>query len=621
MNMSQTTGDSCSNISGVKTMADQSLLLNAVTYMGAAVVAVPLAKRLGLGSVLGYLIAGIIIGPWGLGMIDNVEDILHFAEFGVVLLLFLIGLELNPKRLWAMRRPILGMGGMQVGLTILALFAIGRLAGLTTESALIIAMGLSLSSTAIALQTLTEKHLLTTHAGNSAFSVLLFQDIAVIPMLAMIPFLGGTVTDQGDPLTGALKVIAAIGGIVVLGHYLTRPIFRYIAKTGLREIFTAFTLLLVIGIALLMQLVELSMALGTFLAGVLLAESEYRHELEVEIEPFKGLLLGLFFISVGMSIDFGVLFSNPLLILSLVALLVLVKLTVLWLIASRCKDPIPISQRPLFAFLLCQGGEFAFVIFSAAKGAGALEDRLADPLFVIVAISMITTPLLMIIYERYIAPRYVEVGEERQPDRVEEDGNPVIIAGFGRFGRIVGRLLHASRIPTTILDHDPDHIERVREFGYKVYYGDATRSGVLHAAGADKAKLLVLALDDPEAGLQVVDLVQKQFPNLKILARASDISHGFALRDRGVEIFQREILESALLLGEEALKELGYGAYQAKQAAHAFRDHDEELFNTLYEEGALEKRISMQREAKDELEQVLAADEEDIEQRRKQAWD
>ncbi|MET0081786.1 MAG: glutathione-regulated potassium-efflux system protein KefC [Sedimenticola sp.] len=602
-------------------MADQSLLLNAVTYMGAAVVAVPLAKRLGLGSVLGYLIAGIIIGPWGLGMIDNVEDILHFAEFGVVLLLFLIGLELNPKRLWAMRRPILGMGGMQVGLTILALFAIGRLAGLTTESALIIAMGLSLSSTAIALQTLTEKNLLTTHAGNSAFSVLLFQDIAVIPMLAMIPFLGGTVTDQGDPLTGALKVIAAIGGIVVLGHYLTRPIFRYIAKTGLREIFTAFTLLLVIGIALLMQLVELSMALGTFLAGVLLAESEYRHELEVEIEPFKGLLLGLFFISVGMSIDFGVLFSNPLLILSLVTLLVLVKLTVLWLIASRCKDPIPISQRPLFAFLLCQGGEFAFVIFSAARGSGALEDRLADPLFVIVAISMITTPLLMIIYERYIAPRYVEVGEERQPDRVEEDGNPVIIAGFGRFGRIVGRLLHASRIPTTILDHDPDHIERVREFGYKVYYGDATRSGVLHAAGADKAKLLVLALDDPEAGLQVVDLVQKQFPNLKILARASDISHGFALRDRGVEIFQREILESALLLGEEALKELGYGAYQAKQAAHAFRDHDEELFNTLYKEGALEKRISMQREAKDELEQVLAADEEDIEQRRKQAWD
>ncbi|MET0025207.1 MAG: glutathione-regulated potassium-efflux system protein KefC [Sedimenticola sp.] len=621
MNMSQTIGGSCSNISGVTIMADQSLLLNAVTYMGAAVVAVPLAKRLGLGSVLGYLIAGIIIGPWGLGMIDNVEDILHFAEFGVVLLLFLIGLELNPKRLWAMRRPILGMGGMQVGLTILALFAIGRLAGLTTESALIIAMGLSLSSTAIALQTLTEKNLLTTHAGNSAFSVLLFQDIAVIPMLAMIPFLGGTVTDQGDPLIGALKVIAAIGGIVVLGHYLTRPIFRYIAKTGLREIFTAFTLLLVIGIALLMQLVELSMALGTFLAGVLLAESEYRHELEVEIEPFKGLLLGLFFISVGMSIDFGVLFSNPLLILSLVALLVLVKLTVLWLIASRCKDPIPISQRPLFAFLLCQGGEFAFVIFSAARGSGALEDRLADPLFVIVAISMITTPLLMIIYERYIAPRYVEVGEERQPDRVEEDGNPVIIAGFGRFGRIVGRLLHASRIPTTILDHDPDHIERVREFGYKVYYGDATRSGVLHAAGADKAKLLVLALDDPEAGLQVVDLVQKQFPNLKILARASDISHGFALRDRGVEIFQREILESALLLGEEALKELGYGAYQAKQAAHAFRDHDEELFNTLYEEGALEKRISMQREAKDELEQVLAADEEDIEQRRKQAWD
>ena len=602
-------------------MADNSLLLNAVTYMGAAVVAVPLAKRLGLGSVLGYLIAGVIIGPWGLGLIDNVEDILHFAEFGVVLLLFLIGLELNPKRLWAMRRPILGMGGMQVGLTILALFAIGRLAGLSTSSALIIAMGLSLSSTAIALQTLTEKNLLTTHAGNSAFSVLLFQDIAVIPMLAMIPFLGGSVAEQGDPIIGSLKVVAAIGGIVVLGHYLTRPIFRYIAKTGMREIFTAFTLLLVIGIALLMQMVELSMALGTFLAGVLLAESEYRHELEVEIEPFKGLLLGLFFISVGMSVDLGILFSSPVMIMALVAGLVAVKLLVLWIIASRCTDPVPISQRPIFAFLLCQGGEFAFVLFSAARGAGALEDRLADPLVVVVALSMVTTPLLMIIYERFIAPKYVEVGENRQPDRVDESDNTVIIAGFGRFGRVVGRLLHANRIPTTILDHDPDHIERVREFGYKVYYGDATRRGVLHAAGADKARLLVLAIDDPEAALQVVDQVNKHFPGLKIVARARDLSHAFALKNRGIEVFQREALESGLRLGEETLQQLGFGAYHAKQAAHAFRDHDLELFHDLYEQGAYEKRISMQQQTKNELEKVLSADEEDIENRRKQAWD
>lgn len=602
-------------------MADHELLINAIIFLGAAVVSVPLAKRLGLGSVIGYLIAGIIIGPWGLSLIGNVEVILHFSEFGVVLLLFLIGLELNPKRLWSMRRPIFGVGGMQVVLTTLVLSACGWMLGLSVGVAVVVAMGLSLSSTAIALQTLTEKNLLTTHAGRSAFSVLLFQDIAVIPMMALVPLLGSAVAGERDPVIGALKILAAIGGIVILGHYLTRPVFRYIAQTRLPEIFTVFTLLLVISIALLMAAVDLSMALGTFLAGVLLAESEYRHQLEAEIAPFKGLLLGLFFISVGMSIDFGVLLEKPLMIIGLVIGLVVVKLAVLWAISSGCRDPIPLSQRPLFAFLLCQGGEFAFVLFSVAKGAGALEDSLADPLFVVVALSMMTTPLLIVLYERFIAPRFTDMSEEREGDAVEENGHPVIIAGFGRFGRIVGRLLTANRIPTTILDHDPDHIEMVRKFDYKVYYGNATRQATLHAAGADRAKLLIVAVDDPAVALQVVETAKKHFPNLRILARAVDMGHAFELQRLGVELFQREVLESALLLGEEALKALGYEAYRAKKAAHAFRDHDRALYDALYDADALEKHVSITLQARDELEQVLSADAEELDQRQEHGWD
>ncbi|MES9901486.1 MAG: glutathione-regulated potassium-efflux system protein KefC [Sedimenticola sp.] len=602
-------------------MADHALLINAVTYLGAAVVAVPLAKRLGLGSVLGYLLAGIAIGPWGLSLIANVEDILHFAEFGVVLLLFLIGLELNPKRLWAMRRPIFGLGGMQVALTTLLLSLCGLFLGLSMGAALVVAMGLSLSSTAIALQTLTEKNLLSTHAGGTSFSILLFQDIAVIPMMALIPLLGVTVGESGDPLIGLLKVVAAIGGIVILGHYLTRPIFRYIAQTRLPEIFTAFALLLVIGIALLMAAVDLSMALGSFLAGVLLAESEYRHELETEIAPFKGLLLGLFFISVGMSIDFGVLLERPWIIIGLVIGLVLIKLSVLWAVASVGREPIPLSQRPLFAFLLCQGGEFAFVLFSVARGAGALEASLADPLFVVVALSMVTTPLLLILYERVIAPRYSDMSEAREDDTVDEDGNPVIIAGFGRFGRVVGRLLTANRISTTVLDHDPDRIEMVRKFDYKVYYGNATRQATLHAAGAAKAKLLIVTVDDPAIALQVVEGARKHFPHLRILARAHDMDHAFELQRQGVELFQRELLESALLVGEEALKQLGFGAYRAKKAAHAFRDHDQVLYDALYEVDALEKHISITRQAREELERVLSADAEALGRRRNNGWD
>ncbi len=597
-------------------MGEHGLLLNAFIYLAAAVLAVPLAKRLGLGSVLGYLLAGVAIGPWGAGLISDVESILHFAEFGVVLLLFLIGLELNPRRLWSMRRPILGLGGGQVLLTGGLLFGVALLLGLEWRLAVLVAMGLSLSSTAIALQTLQERHLLPTHAGRSAFSVLLFQDIAVIPMLAVIPLLAGS-GEPGGGWMDAAKVALVIGGIVVGGYYLTLPVFRIIAATRMREIFTAFSLLLVIGIALLMQAVDLSMALGTFLAGVLLAESEYRHELETEIEPFKGLLLGLFFISVGMSIDFGLLGERPWLVLGLVLGLLTLKGAVLWVLALRFG--IADRQQLLFALLLCQGGEFAFVLFSAAAQANLLEGGLKGLLTLAVALSMLSTPLLLLLEPHWRRPEAARAEGGRAEERIEEE-NPVIIAGFGRFGRVVGRLLHAQRIPTTILDHDPNQIELARQFGYQVYYGEALRMDTLRTAGAEQARLLVIAVDDPEACLEVADRVKRTFPHLIIVARAHDVHHAFELHRRGVAYFQREILESALGMGEQVLRLLGHGAYQAKQRAHVFRARDLKLFWDMYEADALEKRISISREARDELERVLPADEAALSGREESGW-
>jgi len=580
-------------------MNNHDLLANTLIYLGAAVIAVPFAKRLGLGSVLGYLIAGITIGPWGLALIANSRDILHFAEFGVVLLLFLIGLELNPKRLWEMRRPIFGIGSIQVISTSLIIFAACTLLGLPWHSALVIAMGLSLSSTAIALQSLKEKNQLSTPVGHSIFSILLFQDIAVIPMLALIPILGSSIEQSNAPLLETLKVAGVIGFIIIGGHFLTRPIFRFIAATHLREIFTAFSLLLVIGIALLMETVGMSMALGTFLAGVLLAESEYRHELEIEIEPFKGLLLGLFFISIGMTIDFGLLWQQPWLIIALVIGLLLIKLTVLSLIARS--EKLPASQQGLFAYLLGQGGEFAFVLSTAAVAAGALEQQWASLLFVVVALSMMTTPLLLLLNDKFIEPRFLHLGDHQPADIIENPHNPVIIAGFGRFGRTVGRLLHANKIPTTILDHNPDQIEDARRFGYRVYYGDASRLDMLRAAGAEEARLLIITVDNPDMALAITDLAQQHFPQLTILARARGMAIALEFLKRGVPQFQREVLESALLLGENALKELGYGAYQAKQMTHIFRNHEHTLLKRMYETDAVEKRIHISQMARKEL--------------------
>jgi glutathione-regulated potassium-efflux system ancillary protein KefC len=592
----------------------QDPLVNVLVYLAAAVVTVPVAKRLGLGAVLGYLMAGVAIGPWGLRLISNVEDILHFSEFGVVLLLFLIGLELEPRRLWALRRSIFGWGTAQVGLVAASLFAAGLLIGVDWKAALIASLGLSLSSTAIALATLGERNLMSTGAGSASFSILLFQDIAAIPMIAIIPLLGtvaavsahGAAESSGGGWQQAASVIAVLAAIVVGGRFLIRPLLRMIAKTEIREVFTAFALLLVIGIGLLVQSVGLSMALGTFLAGVLLADSEYRHALETDLEPFKGLLLGLFFIAVGMSIDFGVLLRAPVLIAGLLLAFLCIKTGVLFGLSRYFNILAP--QRLLFAILLSQGGEFAFVIFGAAATARVFSAEIASTLMVVVALSMVATPLMLLVYDKLIAPRLQNV-DKRPDDDMHGQNEPVIIAGFGRFGQIIGRLLRASGIGITVLDHDPDQIDLLRKFGFKVFYGDATRVDLLHAAGAGKARALVVAIDGVQESIDLVDAVRKEFPHLKILARARNVSHYYDLLDRGVTVIERETFEAALQLGRRTLQELGYGAYQARQAAMKFRAHNLKSLMDVYPFYKDQKTlVSMTQQARDELEAMFARD-------------
>ncbi|MES2760061.1 MAG: glutathione-regulated potassium-efflux system protein KefC [Pseudomonadota bacterium] len=598
---------------------EHSLLINAVVYLAAAVIAVPLARRFGLGAVLGYLLAGVVIGPWGLRLITEVEDILHFSEFGVVLLLFIIGLELEPNRLWSMRRPIFGWGGAQVAGVAAALAGAAIAVGVDWKVALIAALGLSLSSTAIALATLEERNLKGTPTGSAAFSILLFQDIAAIPMIALVPVLGvAAAQGSGEGWLGALRVAAVLVGLVVGGRYLLRPILRTIAKTGMREIFTSFSLLLVISIALLMQSVGMSMALGAFMAGVLLADSEYRHALQVDLEPFKGLLLGLFFIAVGMSVDFGVFYAQPGLVLMLVAGFLAIKIAVLYGLA-RLFD-VPPSQRALFTFLLSQGGEFAFVVFAAAETARVFTPATASILVVVVALSMVATPLLLLLHDRVIAPRYRD--QNRRPaDVIETQEDHVIIAGFGRFGQIVGRLLRANQIALTVLDHDPEQVELLRRFGIKVFYGDATRVDLLHAAGAAKARAIVVAIDSIEDSLELVDAVRREFPDLKIMARARNVTHLYDLMDRGVTIVERETFESALVLGQHVLRHLGFGAYRARLAAQKFKLHNIKSLHAVYPYYKDQERyISMARQSRDELNEMFARDLAALKDEKNVAW-
>ncbi len=557
---------------------DSHTLIQALIYLGAAALIVPIAVRLGLGAVLGYLIAGCIIGPWGLRLVTDAEAILHFAEIGVVLMLFVIGLELDPQRLWKLRVSVFGGGALQMVSCGILLGAFCMALGLDWPVALLIGLTLALSSTAIAMQAMNERNLTVSQMGRSAFSVLLFQDIAAIPLVAMIPLLAssGASTTVGAFALSALKVVGALALVVVLGRYVARPALRFVARSGLREVFSAVALFLVFGFGLLLEEAGLSMAMGAFLAGVLLASSEYRHALESDIEPFKELLLGLFFIGVGMSIDFGTLVTHPLRILLLLVGFLVIKTLVLWLIARPLN--VPGRQRRWFAALLGQGSEFAFVVFGAAQMAGVLDPEWVKALTLAVALSMAATPVLLVLLTRL---ENSATGQEREADEIDEDEPRVIVAGFGRFGQIAGRLLLSSGVKMVVLDHDPDHIETLRKFGMKVFYGDATRVDLLDSAGAGKAEVLINAIDDPQANLQLTELAKTHFPRLRIIARARDVDHYIRLRQVGVEKPERETFEAALKAGRMALEGLGLGPYEARERADLFRQFNTQMVEEM----------------------------------------
>lgn len=584
-------------------------------YLSAAVLAVPVSRAIGLGSILGYLGAGIAIGPWGLGLVREVGDILHFAEFGVVLMLFLVGLELEPKRLWQLRRPIFGWGSAQVLLCTAALAGAGLLAGADWRTAVVAASGLALSSTAIALQVMGERNLNATSSGQAGFAMLLFQDVAAIPLLALLPLLAvGSMPNQVvapvEIAQEAIKIIAIVAAIVLGGRLALRPLLRWIARSRTPEIFTAASLLLVVGIAMLMLQVGLSMALGAFLAGVLLAESEYRRELETNIEPFKGLLLGLFFMAVGMGVDFGVLAQAPWTVLGVVVGFMSLKAAVIYGLARAMG--LPYQERPVFTLLLAQGGEFAFVVFQAAAGHQVLAPQTASLLVGSVAVSMLLSPLILVALDRLLLPRYAHCGRTSLQEIDEPQDAPVLIAGFGRYGQIVSRVLLAHGQPCTVLDHDAEMIEAARRFGYRVFFGDATRLDLLRTAGATQARVIVVAVDSVQDSLEIVDLARAHFPQAQIVARARDVTHWNQLRDRGVQRVQRELFESSLASARSVLELMGTPSDQAQGVVERFRRHNLELFEQLhphYKDSA--KLIAVVKQGRAQFEEQMARERAD----------
>ncbi|MCC4783188.1 potassium transporter [Vibrio splendidus] len=575
--------------------------LQAFIYLLAAVIAVPIAKRLGLGSVLGYLIAGVVIGPI-IGLVgEETTTIQHFAEFGVVMMLFLVGLELEPKMLWAMRNRLMGLGGLQVGGTTAIVMGIALFFGQPWTIALTIGLIFALSSTAIVLQTFNEKGLSKTEGGKNAFSVLLFQDIAVIPMLAFIPLLAlpelieaaqsavALASDHHEELSlvaglpgwaYGLVITASIAIVVVGGHFLSRPLFRFVASSGLREIFTATALMLVIGIAALMSLVGLSPALGTFLAGVVLANSEFRHELESNIDPFKGLLLGLFFITVGAGINFDVLFNDFGLIIGLTLGVMLLKALVLFTLALIFK--IKNSDRWLFTLSLAQAGEFGFVLLSFSAQNHVLPADIVQTLSLVVALSMFLTPGLFILFDKVILPRYEQKSNDREADTIEEKGT-VIIAGIGRFGQIVNRLLVSNDVNTVVLDHQANQVDLLRSINIKSYFGDATRHDLLHTAGIEEAAMLVVAIDNQDSSVELVKYVKHTYPNVKILARAFDRGHSYRLREAGADSVVSETYHSALEMGAEALRSLGHHPFFVEQQKSTYQRVESRKSEKLYQ--------------------------------------
>ncbi len=592
----------------------QTNLLHVFIFLAAASIIVPLTSRFKLGSVIGYLLAGILISSYGFKLISQTEQIMHFAEFGVIMMLFLIGLELEPEKLWNLRKMIIGMGGLQVILSTLLLTGAGILMGYSWQISLTLSMGLTLSSTALVLQMLQEKNLMKTPEGEASFAVLLFQDIAVIPILIIIPLLhtgyapvaeahSTTLISHLPKLTQALIITGAIGGIIFVGHYLSRYLFLIIAKTNVREVFTAFSLALVVGITLLMNSIGVSPALGAFIAGVVLANSQYKHTVEADIQPFKGLLLGLFFISVGMGMNFTLFAQQPILVASIVIGLISIKALVLLVLASRFG--LTKVQTLGIALALSQGGEFAFVLLEYAENAKVLSNELKEIYTLIVALSMISTPILMMLYRRYALPRFMSILPPKEYDKITETTG-IILAGYGRFGQIIGRILNGEKIKITVLEKNAEQIELLRKFGYQGYFGDATRLDLLKSAGAEQAKILIVTVGDVDKNIQVVRLAKEHFPHLIIFARARNRRHAYELHKLGVHHLKRELFHSSLEMTKEILKCIGYTQEDVDYKAKAFEQYDEaslyKSFEFFNEENNL---INFTRQAKGELERIL----------------
>ena len=600
-------------------MHGTGFLLPALVYLAAALVMVPLFKRIGLGTVLGYLFAGVAIGPWGLGLVTDFAAVAQVSELGVVMLLFLVGLELEPKRLWALRHSIFGLGLLQVLVTTALVAGLAVALGLPWPQGVVLGMACTMSSTPIALQVLAERGMVKTAPGQSAFAVSLFQDLAVIPMLLLLSVLAPAGGAQGEPF-GWVEAGTALGllaAMVLGGRLLLRPALRIAANVGAREIFVALALLLVVGSAWLTQSVGLSMALGAFIAGVLLADSEYRMELEVDIEPFKGLLLGLFFMAVGMGIDFGVVLAQPGLVLLLAMAAVAVKAAVLAVLGRVFR--LRAGDGWVFAIVLSHVGEFAFLLLASAQGFGILPARETALFTAAVALSMLSTPLLMVLFERFVAPRFT-AGDARAFDAIDER-NAVIVAGAGRFGQMVARLLLGRGFTVTVIDHDPNQIDLMRRFSFRGFYGDASRPDVLESAGAAEARLLVLAIDDPETVRRTVEHCRAHHPELRMIARARGRVDAFALAELGVPAV-RETFGSALETAELALRELGHGAYQARAIVHRFRRHDEAQFaEQIAAQGDVEALRALAKSSRAQLERLLSDDAEDLAEARRAGKD
>ncbi|MDI1351917.1 MAG: monovalent cation:proton antiporter-2 (CPA2) family protein, partial [bacterium] len=569
----------------------QALLLNIFIFLAAASVMVPIASRFKLGSVIGYLLVGILIGPFGFKLIGNAEQIMHFAEFGVIMMLFLIGLELEPSKLWQLRKLIVGLGGLQVIITTSLLTIAGILLGYDWKSSLAISMSLSLSSTALVGQMLQEKNLMKTTEGETSFAVLLFQDIAVIPILIIMPLLNpdgaaAISTQESSFITHlpkalhALLITGVIGSVILVGHFFSRHFFLIIAKTRLREVFTAFSLSLIVGITLLMEMIGVSPALGAFIAGVVLANSRYKHSVEADILPFKGLLLGLFFISVGMGMNFDLLSQHMFFILNAVLGLMAIKAFILYILGRYFA--LTKLQTIGFALALSQGGEFAFVLFQYAGESKVISPDLRALFTLVVALSILATPFLMLFYHRYIVPQFMSVIPHRNYDSISENNN-IILAGYGRFGQIIGRLLNGEKIKVTVLEKNPEQIELLRKYGYPGYFGDASRLDLLKSAGAEHAKLLIVAVGNAEINLKIVKLAKQEFPHLKIYARARNRRHAYELHREGVDYFRRELFDSSLTMTKEILHFLGYKSEDIENKAAAFQKHDEATLHQSFE--------------------------------------